>query len=970
MFLKLNKILLISLVISISLISLSYADGRFSPHLAKLVNNYKSTNDSLVNVVVFLNDQSNQDAIFKTTRNRMLDRAQRIKSVIQRLKNYTLPDKNQIFDTLSKYSTTPVKKHWIVPAFTATIPLSKLNDIARFSGVKQIVENVELTYEPPVEVSSGVQQASSVISNELSLLKIPELWKRGLKGKGRLICSFDTGVEESHPALVSKWRGNHASLASSWFSKVAPDSLPYDKAGHGTHTMGIMVGATEADSFGVAPEAEWITAGVIDQGRSLSLTISDILDAFQWALNPDGDTSTTDDVPDVILNSWGIPKGLFVPCDDTFWGVIDNVEAAGIVTIFAAGNEGPEPMTMRSPADRATTPIDAFAVGAVDDNKVITSFSSRGPSSCDTTQIKPEVVAPGVNIRSSYKGGGYIYMTGTSMAAPYIAGLVALIRQYNPNATVDQIKYALINSAEDLGQPGEDNAYGYGLVDASKILNYIPAPSNAEFTIVGTQISDDGIAFPGEAFGLQIVLNNAAANIESVTGTILTDNKSGVTLANSSEEFYFGVGGTTAINSTPFGIVFDSNLYNGQQVSFQLLLASSYLSRIDTLDFTLTVGISPRGNIALQANGIMSLSVSDFGQFGFAPGSIYNVNGEGFRFNNSNNLLYEAGLIIGRNNLQMSTSIRNENGTFKPSDFTPVDSLSDSWQGYDNDIHRLATFNDKQSSIPIPINVSQETIVYNNSNDQGLLITKYILKNTSLEQLTNMNFGFLCDFDLSDSDVIHYDSSLSLMYQENGNNLYVGMVALKNINGFQEIDNGTSKIGFSSQQLLGLVTNNSNVIDDSLIGDVMFVASSSLFSLNPNDSFEVTFALVGGNSITELYDNALQAKQKYDIATDVNNTYDNSLPDQYTLFQNYPNPFNPTTTISFSLPQASDVELSVYNLLGQRVKTIYSGKLPSGIHHFDWDATNENGSQVATGVYFYRLSTNSFVQTKKMMLLR
>ena len=118
------------------------------------------------------------------------------------------------------------------------------------------------------------------------------------------------------------------------------------------------------------------------------------------------DANTTSDVPDVILNSWGVPRGLFIPCSQTFWEVIDNVEAAGIVTVFAAGNEGPNPQTMRDPADRAATPLNSFSVGAVDNNKVIGDFSSRGPSSCDTTQIKPEVVAPGVLVRSSSKDGG------------------------------------------------------------------------------------------------------------------------------------------------------------------------------------------------------------------------------------------------------------------------------------------------------------------------------------------------------------------------------------------------------------------------------------------------------------------------------------------------------------------------------------------------------------------------------------
>jgi subtilisin family serine protease len=243
--------------------------------------------------------------------------------------------------------------------------------------------------------------------------------------------------------------------------------------------MGLLVGAVDNDLFGVAPGAEWITAGVIDQGRPNNATIYDILMAFEWTLNPDGDTNTTNDVPDVISNSWGIPKGLFEHCNEIFNIAIDNVEAAGIVVVFAAGNEGcypPNncttfnvPRTLRSPADRASTPINSFAVGAISNSKTIANFSSRGPSSCNGA-IKPEVVAPGVRVRSSYRGG-YTDMSGTSMAVPYIAGLAVLYRQYDPDASVEEIKNAIINSCIDLGPLGEDNAYGYGLPDASRLLD-------------------------------------------------------------------------------------------------------------------------------------------------------------------------------------------------------------------------------------------------------------------------------------------------------------------------------------------------------------------------------------------------------------------------------------------------------------------------------------------------------------------
>jgi hypothetical protein len=115
----------------------------------------------------------------------------------------------------------------------------------------------------------------------------------------------------------------------------------------------------------------------------------------------------------------------------------------------------------------------------VGDSLFIANFSSRGPSGCDHSTIKPEVSAPGVAIRSSYLDGGYAVLSGTSMSAPHVAGAVALLRQYNPSATPGEIKLALMNSAADCGQPGEDNEYGWGVINVGLALQFMPGSTAA-----------------------------------------------------------------------------------------------------------------------------------------------------------------------------------------------------------------------------------------------------------------------------------------------------------------------------------------------------------------------------------------------------------------------------------------------------------------------------------------------------------
>ncbi len=942
-----------------------------SPGLQKVVAGpLVGRSDSLVNVIVFLDNDQVREYVSRAACQPMLTRDLRIKLVVGRLRSFHTSAMDSVERFLADHCFSEIKRHWVIPAFTATIALSTLDSLQALEGVKLVVENVPLTYDKPVYIASAPSLSASV-SDQLELLDIPALWNRGLKGKGRLVCSFDTGVEQSHPALASKWRGNHVSLSAAWFSNVAPDTLPADKAGHGTHTMGIMVGATLADTFGVAPEAEWITAGVIDQGQSLGATISDILQAFEWALNPDGDLNTTDDVPDVILNSWGIPKGLFAPCDETFYAAVDNVEAAGIVTVFAAGNEGPDPATLRSPADRASTPINSFAVGAVDNSRVIASFSSRGPSSCDPSGIKPEVVAPGVSVRSSYKGGGYSSMSGTSMAAPYIAGLVALMRQYNPNATVDEIKNALIQSCSDLGAPGEDNAYGYGLPDAARLLDYLPPPAEPQFTIKRVMISGDGIAVPGEEFGLQLLLNNTLGNLEMVVGTVMSDNNDSVVVLADQAMFFFGQGGTIAVNSEPFTIRFDSAFYHGQDISCLLVLESSGGVILDTLGFTITVGILPKGNIASHSTSEMDISVSDFGQFGFAPGSIYNLQGEGFHYGGSPNLLYEAGIIVGRNALQLSSAVRDSFGLLAPSDFVPIDPLTAGWPDADGGFCRWACFVDNQSYIPIPITVVQQTTSFPYSDDDGLLIVKYYLRNDSVEKLTNLHFGFLTDFDLLGAgDKCSYDSTMNLLCQESNSGPAVGLVGLKNITSFRAIDNSAAKTGFNRGELFNLISVGGVDVEETLVGDMLILVSGGPFIIFPGDSVEVALALVGGDDVPAVYANAGAAKARFDLSTDVDGGKEEALPQSFVLYQNYPNPFNPTTTISFSLAEAGEVSLEVFNMLGQKVKTLLAGCVTAGSHTVEWDATDNRGDKVASGVYFYRLTSTEGSQTRKMALLK
>ncbi|HKD97358.1 MAG TPA: S8 family serine peptidase, partial [Micromonosporaceae bacterium] len=208
-------------------------------------------------------------------------------------------------------------------------------------------------------------------------------------------------------------------------------------------------------AIGIAPGATWIAAKIFnDHGVATSTGIHL---AIQWLLDPDRNPATPD-APDVVNNSWTMSGA---GCNLDFATDLANLRAAGILPVFAAGNFGPTAGSVPSPANNP----DAFAVGSTDDADVVDPSSGRGPSACDG-QVTPRLVAPGVGIRTTDLFGLYTDVSGTSLAAPHVAGALALLLSAFPDTSAERQATALRMSAVDLGQVGPDSDYGYGRLDA------------------------------------------------------------------------------------------------------------------------------------------------------------------------------------------------------------------------------------------------------------------------------------------------------------------------------------------------------------------------------------------------------------------------------------------------------------------------------------------------------------------------
>jgi subtilisin family serine protease len=439
-----------------------------------------ATPDEMISAILYCTAQTDLDVLGSELTAARARRGTRHRAVVSTLRDTAhasqaplLAELEALQDAGRIHSYQPL---WIVNAVQVEASAAEIAVLAGRIDVHRAYADFPITNTEPVPGGGPAFEVAAATGPEpgLDVIRAPEVWAQGFTGEGVLVASIDTGVEASHPALNSRWRGHDPRYAGNpewaFFDPFTHWQFPQDSNRHGTHTMGTICGGLPGDQIGVAPGAEWVSAAVIERGGA-SDTIAGAIRAMQWMLDPDGDPTTSFDVPDVCCNSWNMDDDAIIPqCDALFWTFIDACEEAGTVIIFSAGNQGFN--GLGRPADRATDEYRTVATAAVDGNNPslpVASFSARGPTYCTPSgfpAIKPDIAAPGVDVRSAATDGTYRLESGTSMAAPHIVGVVALMREAAPDLAVDEIKQILYDTAVDLGAPGKDNNYGWGVVDA------------------------------------------------------------------------------------------------------------------------------------------------------------------------------------------------------------------------------------------------------------------------------------------------------------------------------------------------------------------------------------------------------------------------------------------------------------------------------------------------------------------------
>ncbi|MFH8735012.1 MULTISPECIES: S8 family serine peptidase [unclassified Streptomyces] len=422
------------------------------------------------------------------------------------------------------------KDYWIANTIQVTGDEALVNELAKRSDVASVVKEQKFklddseTSDKKVTksrtTSAGTDSSASGDDTPewgIADIKADQVWKQYEdRGEGIVIASVDSGVQYDHPDLVKQYRGNNGDGTFTHdynfydpSGNCPSDGTPCDNNGHGTHTMGTMVGK---NGIGVAPNAKWIAA----KGCGTEYCYDDdLLAAGQWILAPtdhNGQNPRPDLAPNIVNNSWGNPDSNTPFYQD----ILDAWNSAGIFEAFAAGNDGDGKTCSTTHPPGAQ--VSSYGVGAYDSAGKIASFSGFGPSPIDGS-AKPNISAPGVNVPSTWPGSSYKTISGTSMATPHVAGAVALLWSAAPSliGNIDETRKLLNEGAIDVddthcgGTAGMNNVWGEGKLD---ILASVDKAPHTAATVTGKATDKaTGAALPN----ITVKATEAAGSVRTVT---------------------------------------------------------------------------------------------------------------------------------------------------------------------------------------------------------------------------------------------------------------------------------------------------------------------------------------------------------------------------------------------------------------------------------------------------------------------
>lgn len=733
-----------------------------------------------------------------------------------------------------------------------------------------------------------------------------------------------------------------------------PDNNPMeDQPDHGTHVAGITSAVTN-NGIGVA------SIGFKCKVMAIKTTRNDMRgpNGPYVIFGYEGIVYAADNGAKVVNCSWG--GGGF-----SMYGqeVISYATSRNSLVVCAAGNSNSnEPFYPASYKG-------ALSVASTTNTDTRSSFSNFGKTI--------DVSAPGSNIYNTWQNNTYATLSGTSMASPLAAGLAGLTIARFPDYNALQIGEQIRVNCDDINSvnPSYQFLLGKGRINAFKTLNNTNSKSvrAIEVTFSDEQPggNGDGIFQSGETISVAIVFmnylsptSNLSVQLESRTSysTVQTGSMNFGALNtlqefnNFNNKFTFQISNTTPQNSL---VSFLLKYTDGSYTDFQW------------------IEVIANPTYATQSGNNVKLTITSKGTLAFNDYP-NNTQGQGFKYQNSSNQLFEGALVLGTSAQRISDAARGSNQSVQNNDFAVVQPFTLKIPGNIADVEGSAVFNDNNAGTnKIGITTKLKSYSFSQNPYEDFIILDYTFINNTTSIINNLYAGLFFDWDMVDGngDITNWDTNLKYGITRNTANqnlnwVGAGLISAENF-GFYAIKNDSGDGGFGiydgfadHEKWLAISSGISK--QNAGPGDVSQVISSGPYSINAGDSIRVAFAIAGGMN-KQMLDAAIQnARIKYQqILTNVESEFD-YMPLSFRLEQNYPNPFNPSTKICWQQPENSFVSIKLFNALGEEVDTIIEGQFEAGFHSKLYIIN----STLPSGIYFYQLRAGDFIETKKMVLLR
>lgn len=592
----------------------------------------------------------------------------------------------------------------------------------------------------------------------------------------------------------------------------------------------------------------------------------------------------------------------------------------------------------------------------------------------------------GQGFYGTFYGGGYIaFSQGTSLGSPLAAGLAGLVFQRFPDFTPLQVAEQIRVNTDyiaDKIDPFFEYYLGTGRINAYKTLNNTNSISVRAEDFVYTDLSNgNGIVEPGENFNLGVVFKNYLSPVSALQVSL--ESRSQYVTINQGNYTIGSVGTLEETNnfSSPFSFSVSEEIPVNQDIELLLKLTDG----AGYNDFQL-VRTKFNTTYLTQAGNNIALTITSKGNLGYNDYGSLPSEGDGLFFNNGDNLLFEGALIYGSSPTTVMDAAHVDYLINQSEDFKTIIPFSISVPGEYADYEGFTMFNDDFADEKLGIQTELFTYSFSQEEYSDFIILRYRFTNNGDTTIRTFHAGVFFDLDFHDFDDDYtawdFEDHFGYVYDMDPNQNariddYIGVALISDTKyGYRAMSNegtygGINIINGYSKEEKWLTIASATTIVEFGPGDIAFAVSGGPYTLQPGERVNVAFAVAGGYSLEEVRTAIRNSRVAYGtIPTSVDQI--DEIPIDFSLSQNYPNPFNPATKIKVTLPSVGDehirplkTRLIVYDILGRQIATLINEELSSGVYEVEFD-----GRGLSSGVYFYKLTSGSFVETKKMMILK